>query len=155
MKIITQANAIRAYAGMFRDEPHRTTKNFNALLDLVGKEIFLERHRLEPYYVASYALYRLERLFRMQIIDTKFKAARYQLLMALRRIINKSSPPDSGSKEMAKYCNEMLKVLWDTSNSDKLIEKARDIVIDVTNGVLDRDNIRTVAVTDAIKNYAV
>jgi hypothetical protein len=45
-KIITQANMIRAFAGMFLEEPHRTTRNFNALLDKVGKEIFAEGHGL-------------------------------------------------------------------------------------------------------------
>lgn len=84
VRIITQANAIRAFAGMFLEEPHRTTRNFNALLDNVGKTIFVDGHKFEPYYVSSFALYKLEKLFRAQKLNTAFKAARYQVLLAAR-----------------------------------------------------------------------
>ena len=37
--IITLTNLIRAYAAFVLDEPHRTTRNFKALLDKVGTTI--------------------------------------------------------------------------------------------------------------------
>lgn len=49
---------------MFLDEAHRTTRNYTALKEKVGTDIFGKEHRLEPYYAASFALYRLEFLFR-------------------------------------------------------------------------------------------
>jgi len=154
-KVITQANTIRAFAGMFQEEPHRTTRNFNALLDNVGKTIFRENDRYEPYYVAAFALYKLERLFKAQKIDKQLKAARFQILLTARRIANGDALPNMNSKAMEAYCKKITDVLWDASAGDTLIERAAAIVMDVTKGNLDRDHIRTVAITDAIKNYKV
>jgi hypothetical protein len=152
-RIITQANLIRAFAGMFLEEPHRTTRNFNALLDKVGTEIFKEGHKLDPYYVAAYTLYRLERLFKAQTIQPVFKAARFQILLAFRYLANPKKLPQFNSKDMEVYCKEIASVLWDTAKSDALFVKAAHIINDVTGGDMHRDKIRTVTVTDAIKTY--
>jgi AIPR protein len=95
VRIVTQANAIRAFAGMFLEEPHRTTRNFNALLDNVGKTIFVDGQKLDPYYVSSFALYKLEKLFRAQKLDSAFKAARFQILLAARRLTNPAPLPEN------------------------------------------------------------
>lgn len=155
VRIITQANSIRAFAGMFLEEPHRTTRNFNALLDNVGKTIFVDGHKFEPYYVAAFALYKLEKLFRAQKLDTAFKAARYQVLLAARRLANSGNMPPMNSRDMEKYCKSITDVLWDSDGADSLLEKAAEIVLKVANNNLDRDNIRTVPVTEAIKSYQV
>ena len=154
-RIISQANLIRAFAGMFLDEPYRTTRNFNALLDKIGQEIFVEGHRLEAYYVSALTLYRLEKLFRVQAIDSKLKAARFQILLAFRRLANPAKLPPLNSGAMEKFCKVVTDVLWDQSQAEKLLIKASEIIIGVTNGNLHRDNIRTVQVTEAIRNYDV
>src|ERR1044072_8242748 len=63
-RIVTPANIIKAYAAMFLNEPHRTTRNYSALKAKVGTEIFVQGHRMEPYYTAAFAAYKLEFLFR-------------------------------------------------------------------------------------------
>jgi hypothetical protein len=151
VRVVTQANAIRAFAGMFLEEPHRTTRNFNALLDNVGKTIFVDGHKCDPYYVSSFSLYKLEKLFRVQKLDTAFKAARYQVLLAARRLANSNALPPMNSRDMEKYCKTITDVLWDADAADELLEKAANIVSTVAKGNLDRDNIRTVPITEAIK----
>jgi hypothetical protein len=152
-RIITQANMIRAFAGMFLEEPHRTTRNFNALLDKVGVDIFAQGQKLDAYYVAAYTLHRLERLFKAGTIDTIFKAARYQILFAFRRMANRDPLPRLNAGEMEPYCKKIIDVLWDTATSDALIQQAADVVFRMTGGDMHRDKIRTVDVTRAIKSY--
>ena len=53
-RIVTQPNVIKAFAAMFLQEPHRTTRNYSALKEKVGKEIFGEGHRMEPYYLSAF-----------------------------------------------------------------------------------------------------
>ncbi len=83
-RIVTLANLVRTYASMFLEEPHRTARNYGALLDTVGRTIFGDNHRLEPYYVSALGLYRLEYLFRNQSLDAKYKPARFHTLLAFR-----------------------------------------------------------------------
>src|SRR5262249_11921665 len=68
-RVVTPTNLIRAYSAMFLMEPHRTTRSHRRLLERVGKDIFGRDHRLEPYYLAASALYRLDSLFRSNSIQ--------------------------------------------------------------------------------------
>lgn len=155
LRIVTQANMIRAFAGMFLEEPHRTTRNFNALLDKVGTDIFEEGQSLDPYYVAAYTLYRLEKQFRSGALDTLFKAARFQILLAFRRLANPDKLPAFNSRAMEAYCKSVIDILWDTPKSDALFQDAAKIVLAVTKADMHRDNIRTVNVTNAIREYPI
>ena len=56
---------------------------------------------------------------------------------------------------MEKYCNKIADVLCDPDHSHDLIVRASEIITEVTGGNMHRDNIRTVTVTEAIKNYPV
>lgn len=150
-RVITQPNVVKAFAAMFLDEAHRTTRNYSALKDKVGKEIFGKGHRLEPYYTAAFALYRLEYLFRNGKLEPKYKPARFHILLAVRLLGNPAPlPKHMNSHEMEKYCKPILDALWDPVKSDELIGLAAKTVDDATSGNFDRDNIRTEPTTKKV-----
>ena len=47
-RIVPQTNAIRAFAAMFLNEPHNTVRSYKALAERVGKDIFVQGHKLLP-----------------------------------------------------------------------------------------------------------
>jgi hypothetical protein len=143
-RIITQPNVIKAFAAMFLDEAHRTSRNYGALKTKVGKEIFGKGHRKEPYYTASLALWRLEYLFRNSRLDAKYKPARFHILLAVRLLAKPGVPlPQMNSREMEKYCSTLMETLWDSDRADDLITRAAAIVDKAAAGDFDRDKIRT------------
>ena len=143
-RVITQPNVIRAFAAMFLREPHRTTRNYSGLKDKVGKEIFGHGHRMEPYYTAAFALYKLEYLFRNGRLEPKFKPARFHILLAVRLLGNSERVPRfTNSREMEDYCKPILAALWDPSKCDDLIGRAAAVVNEVLGNDFNRDNIRT------------
>jgi hypothetical protein len=150
-RVVTPANLIRAYASMFLDEPHRTTRNYKLLLDRIGTTIFGPEHRLHAYYVAAVANYRLEFLFRNQFLDAKYRPARYHILLALRIIAAPEPPPRTNSHEMDRYAERILSSLWDTSQAETAFRGAAEIVDLVAQGNFHRDHIRTQPFTDALK----
>lgn len=152
-RIITLPNLIRAYAAMFLEEPHSTTRNYKRLLDLVGKTIFESNHRLEPYHLAAFALYKLEYLFRNGIIHSQLKVARYHILLAYRLISNSTNLPRMNSHDMAKYCEAMLGNLSDSMLMEKTFLQAVTAVSDVAQSNFDRDHIRTQAFTEQLRNH--
>jgi len=151
--IVTQANMIRAFVGMFLEDPHRTTRDFNSLLDRIGRDIFVEGQKLEAYYAAGFALAKLEHLFKVELIDRKYKAARSQILLAFRRLANPERLPALASREMEAYCKKVIDVLWD--NPTPLIQRGAAIVSEVIGDNWNKDSIRTLPITNAIKNYPV
>jgi hypothetical protein len=144
VRVITMTMLVRAFASVFLELPHRTTRNYKALLRSVGTDIFGADHELAMYYVAAYAHYRLDYLFRSQFLEPELKPARYHLLTAFRRMsLNDNSMPRFNSREMKSQCEELMKVLWsETTYKDKFSEAA-DLVRSIANGNYHRDNIRT------------
>ncbi len=149
-RVITQSNLIRAFASMFLQEPHRTTRNYSALKDKVGKEIFVTGHRMEPYYTAASALYKLEYQFRSGKLDAIYKPARFHILMAIRLLGNANSLPPMTSNKMEEYCKTLLEIIWDSSRFEDLIARAAEIVKGAVKGSFDRDTIRTEPTTKAV-----
>lgn len=147
-RIITQPTMIRAFAAMFLDEPHRTTRNYVALTAKLGKEIFGQGHRKEPYHTAAFTLYRLEYLFRSGRLEAKYKAARFHILMAARILANPDPLPPMNSHEMGRYCKKIMDVL-----TDELIVRAATFVDQAAAGNFHRDNIRTEPFTQKVKSY--
>ncbi len=150
VRVISMTSLVRSFASFFLERPHGTTRNFRALLKLIGSEIFNKDHRLEPYYLTAFAHYRLDFLFRNQAIDPALKAARYHLLLAYRLIKSKEKIPRMNSHEMIRYCDAILADLWDDDKSKADFELAVTHVRTIANGNLHRDNIRTEAFTEAL-----
>ncbi len=153
-RIVTLPNMIRSFASIFLEEPHRTTRNYSALLDQVGKSIFAPAHRLEPYYLSALALYQLEYLFRNQLLDAKFKPARFQILMVARLITDHQNLPQMNSHEMLRFCESRLALWWDQPAAEELLRTSASIVDTVANGNLHRDHVRTQPFTEDLKGAA-
>ncbi|MGA2791889.1 MAG: AIPR family protein [Candidatus Bathyarchaeia archaeon] len=153
-RVITEPNVVRSFASMFLDDAHRTTRNYKSLRDKIGKEIFCKGHRLEPYYTAALAYYRLESLFRLRRIEPKYKPARFHILMAIRLMASKEPPPRTNSNAMASYSEELLKILWNQTEGEQLILSAVDVVSAAAAGDFRRDSIRTEPFTKKVKAVA-
>lgn len=149
-RIITQPYVIKAFAAMFLNEPHRTTRNYAGLKAKVGGDIFGKTHKMDPYYTAAFALYRLEYLFRTGKLEAQYKPARFHILLATRILGNPDPLPKMNSKDMEKYCKVIMEKLWEASKSDELLAQAATIVGQVANGNFHRDNIRTEPFTQKV-----
>ncbi|MDF7801419.1 AIPR family protein [Pontiellaceae bacterium B1224] len=151
VRVINMTTLIRAFASLFLDLPHRTTRNYKSLLKGIGKDVFGADDRLEMYYLAAFCHYRLEQLFRAQIIDRELKVARYHILMAFRYLAQKGEKPKANnSNDMKKYCEEIMILLWDEEASKNLFINAEKIVQEIADGNFHRDNIRTEPFTEGV-----
>lgn len=150
VRIIDMKALVRAFASVYLDLPHRTTRNYKALVRSIGTDIFADDHVLEPYYAAAFAYYRLEYLFRSQAIAADLKPARYHILMAARLLHDAGRLPLMNSNAMSRWSVNFCDVLWDDDKSKKLFEQAAHIVRKVAADNLNRDNIRTEPFTDGV-----
>jgi hypothetical protein len=155
VRVISMTYLVRAFASIFRTLPHRTTRNYKALLKGVGTDIFNPEDRLEPYYVAAYAHYRLEFLFRNQVLSSDLKPARYHLLLAFRLLSEGADLPRMNSREMARLSERLMECLWDDDKSLSVFERAVGDIRTIAEGNLHRDNIRTEPFTEALVKHLV
>ena len=127
---------------MFLGLPHITTKNFRALAAKIGEDMFVDTDKSESYYVAAWPLYRLEQLFKSKKIEAKYKAARFQILLAVRLLLDDKILPKMNAKDMTTRCNTMIGRLDDDATAELIILEAVRIVDEVAV-TWDRDSIRT------------
>lgn len=150
VRIVKAVDLIRAFAGMLLGEPHGTTRSVARLRERVGTDIFGTSHKLDPYYVAAFAAYRLEFLFRNLRLDPGYKPARYHLLMAAKLLVTVQPLPQMNSRAMERYCSQLTDVLWNVDQSDALFARAAEIVSAVAGGDFNRDKIRTQPFTERV-----
>jgi hypothetical protein len=153
-RIITRAQLVRSYAAMMLDEPWRAGRYYKELLRIRGSEIFRSGDYPDPYYVSAVASYRLEYFFRNGYVDGKYKPARYQILMGIRHFAESGEVP-TRRRDLEKYCSRLADRLWDPQEGPALVQAVLPIVdsavaITETDGILDRDTVRTQNFTDLI-----
>ncbi|MGV9758337.1 AIPR family protein [Streptomyces tricolor] len=153
VRIVTKQQQIKAFAAMFLDEPHKASRYYADLRAMVGKKIFHKDHKLDPYYTAAYAQYKLEYLFRNGALPVRYKPARYQLLMAARYIIVDADMPSFSANKIEGYCTKICNILWDDKAALDAFAKAIEVVDTAEGelGELSREIVKTQAFTDAVK----
>lgn len=153
-RIISIPYQIKSFSAMFLDDPHRAGRYFATLRKLHDDKLFKSTDKPEVYYTAAFAAYRLEYLFRNNLLDPRFKAVRYHLLMALRiTTANSLDVPPTNSRAMANLCSRINAIMWDADAAlVEYVQLGHLIGEALTNsGInLDRDSARSQDSTDAI-----
>lgn len=111
VRIVTILQQIRAFASMFLDQPHRG--HYPRSIPDIGKVIFGRDHKLDPYHLSAFALFKLEGFFRSKAIPARYKPARYHLLMGARHILLPLRVPQPSANEMERFCKKLLPLVDD------------------------------------------
>ena len=150
-RVISFDGMIRAFAAMFLNEPHRTTRNFKSIKAKLGKDIFAKDQRMEPYYVAALAHYKIEFYIRNKRLDPKYRPARFHMLMAFRILAAGYAYPTFTANKMEGYCKTITDVLNDSGKCEEMILHCAAICEQAASGKkFDRDTIRTEAFTEEV-----
>jgi hypothetical protein len=155
VRIIGKTQQMRTFAAMFLDEPHRAARYLSDLRSQVGKTIFHDGHKLEPYYASAYGHYKLEFLFRNSSLPVYYKPARYHLLMAFRYIVAGADMPALTANKIESYANKISSALWVDSRAVEGFKSAIEAVDQALNGAAcTRDIVKTQPFTSAVRRAA-
>ncbi|HJW86365.1 MAG TPA: AIPR family protein [Candidatus Brocadiaceae bacterium] len=119
-KIISIPIQIKSFAAMFLEVPHLVSGYYGTIAKRLGDQIFKEGHKYIPYYTSGLAYYRLESLFKSRQVDTKYKKARHHIILILRLLCQSYVVPNFNSKDIEKYCDEIIRVL---NSENELLSK--------------------------------
>jgi hypothetical protein len=153
-RIVSIPYQIKAYAAMFLDDPHRAGRYYATLRKIHEDRLFRADDKPDPYYTAAYSAYRLEYLFRNNLLPPQYRAIRYHLLMAARIMIADSvAIPRANSRDMMRLCQRVNDLMWDPTAAQELFEIASSVVhqaLTATGRNIDRDVARSQDSTDAV-----
>ena len=125
---------IQSFIGMFVNEPHISHRHESKLLELYSNLVFQDYQSKLPYFTAALAFYKLEKLFRLNVIDRKsFYAFRTHLLMIFREIIGGNRPNINNERIVDEHCHLVLSVLKDEDEYKKKFIEASNLFDDARN----------------------
>ena len=141
--IIDKSTLIKTMGSFYFLKPQLETRYFGALFNEFGKQLFLDTHKLYPYYTAALIYNRLDSRFRANKIDKKYKKIRYFILMMLRLEYNLEFPKFESNK-IDKYCTDLIKHFNIKANFDQklknVIQKIDSLNLDLDSTELSKSN---------------
>jgi hypothetical protein len=139
-RIITIPMQIKTVAAMFLNEPGAVSGQYGTVVKRVGNKIFKEDDELSIYYVSALALYKIENLFKNGTLNKKYRRSRYHAMMLFRMYVGKGKMPYFNEKKMKKYCDEILDVLMNNCECERLYRGIVEFI--VSNGEsIEIDNL--------------
>jgi hypothetical protein len=150
LKIVDFNSVVRAFAAVYLEEPHRATRNFKAILDRVGRDIFIDGHRPEPYVAAASVLYRCAFLFKTGFIEQRLSPAKYHLMLAVRIMVSGTAVHPFNSKQAVKDAETLAGAMWDPKQSEELFREAVSDLSELAEDNFERDGIRTQGFTEKV-----
>jgi hypothetical protein len=127
-RVVTPVGLIRAFSAMFLEEPHKTARDFGSVLKKVGTDIFNDKHKHDPYFLAALVSFWIEQLIRKGKIDKSLRIARYQVMMAFRLFHEPESLPGFETNKVVKYVGKMLPLVKDSSAAESSFKIPVEVV---------------------------
>ncbi|MEA3014666.1 MAG: hypothetical protein QOD42_3211 [Sphingomonadales bacterium] len=153
-RIVSIPSQIKSFGAIFLDDPHRAGRYFATLRKIHDEELFQSDDKPEPYYTAAYAAYRLEYVFRNNLLPVQYKPVRWHVLMVMRMMVAKSTVvPAMNSKGITKLCEAINSLMWSPDDAVEIFTEASTIVhsaFDQTGRSLDRDVARSQESTEVV-----
>ena len=118
---------LQSFIGMFVNEPHISHRHESKLLEIYSNIVFQDHQSKLPYFTACLAFFKLEKLFRTDVIDKKlYYAFRTQILMIFRELIAGTKPNINNEMIVDEHCQLILKVLKeDSQTKNKFIDSVK------------------------------
>lgn len=134
VRIVTFSQQLKAVASMFLDKPHISSEYYGKLIDNVDG-LFDLNHKHIVYYTSAYVLNRLEFMFRNKQLDYSYRKYRYHVLVVIKFIMMKKLRvrkfPNFNSRNIEKFCDEILKIFYDNNKMISFTEDALKIIEEV------------------------
>ena len=134
-RIISIATQIKAISAMFLNEPSGVSGQYGTVAKRVGNKIFKTSDKLIMYYVSALSLYRIENLFKINILDKQYRRSRYHAMMLFRIIASEEDMPKFNSKKMEIYCKKLLDILNDEERYTNIFKRIVDFVINQNDAI--------------------
>jgi hypothetical protein len=151
-RVITIPIQIKSFAAMFLKQPHKVSRYYGSIVENLGENIFRSDHKAIAYYTSAYAFYRLEHLFRINSVDSRYKKCKFHLLMMIPFIICKENIPQFNSRKIRNYCSKINNVLLDSQKSAIAFNEAASIIDNLGFDTTNRDVFKTQATTESLLN---
>ncbi|MFA5361397.1 MAG: AIPR family protein [archaeon] len=154
-RIVTIREQIKSFAAMFLDQPHVASGYFSKVYKNNKEQMFMSGHKFDSYFISSLSMYRLDSFFRDELLNKKYRIARYHILMIFRMLIEKSngiSLPYLNSRDIEDFCERIKIILLDDKKSIEYFIESIKIIDSIKSiNIEDQKTLYLSENTEALK----
>lgn len=126
-----------AYVAVFLGEPQSTHRYYGELLKSYSKRMYNDNDILEQYCIASMFVYAVDKNLKKDQYN-EFKKYRFHIALMLRYLATDIPMPQSSSRDMKKFCEELCYKIED----DTWLNTSLEIVCNLINDIVNSSSIK-------------
>ena len=126
--IVSLTNQIKAFIGMFLNEPHSHPRYYGELLRAYEGRLFANDHKPAPYFASGVALLVVEGWLNARSAERYLRFYKHQLLMLLRASISGPDIPRLNSDAITSHSLQIVEVLRDPQRCDEECTRVAEVV---------------------------
>ena len=109
--VVSLATQTAAYVATFLGEPQSTHRYYGELLNAYKNRLYLDTDASEPYYIAAYFNFFLDKLFKEGKIEKKYKIFKFHLMLGMKILMADASIIYGKARQQKKICEKIFRII--------------------------------------------
>lgn len=109
--VMSLATQTASYVATFLNEPQSTHRYYGELLNAYKNRLYLDTDAPEPYYVAAYFNFFLDKLFREGKIEKKYRIFKFHLMLGTKILITDTNILYGKARQQKKICEKIFNII--------------------------------------------
>lgn len=108
--VVSLATQTASYVAVFLNEPQSTHRYYGELLSAYKNRLYLDTDASEPYYVAAYFNFVLDKIFKEGKIEKKYRIFKFHLMLGMKVLITDTNILYGKARQQKKICEKIFNV---------------------------------------------
>lgn len=109
--VVSLATQTASYVAVFLNEPQSTHRYYGELLNAYKNRLYLDADASEPYYIAAYFNFFLDKIFKEGKIERKYKVFKFHLMLGMKVLITDANILYGKARQQKKICEKIFNVI--------------------------------------------
>jgi len=109
--VVSLATQTASYVAVFLNEPQSTHRYYGELLNAYKNRLYLDADAVEPYYIAAYFNFFLDKIYKEGKIERKYRAFKFHLMLGMKVLITDANILYGKARQQKKICEKIFNVI--------------------------------------------
>lgn len=122
--VVSLATQTASYVAMFLSEPQSTHRYYGEILNAYKNKLYLDTDALEPYYIAAYFNFFLDKLFKEGKIEKKYRIFKFHLMLGMKILMTDTNIICGKARQQRKICEKIFRIIRTKNELQRYFETA-------------------------------
>lgn len=122
--VVSLATQTASYIAVFLNEPQSTHRYYGELLNAYKNRLYLDTDASEPYYIAAYLNFFLDKMFKEGKIEKKYRRFKFHIMLGMKILITDANILYGKKRQQRKKCEKIFNIIRNENQINKYFETA-------------------------------